>query len=260
MKMIFIPLALSILVPALAAANTTGTPDPSAIAAAAERAIEVASMWSDAGALKAATRTLDDALTRAPDDAALLYTRGFAYYAESLSLYRDPKNRVAMKRCLDKGVDELERVKGAPWETEAVALEANLLGSLIGFQDDPAMAGATFGMKSSRLLGQAAAAAPGNPRVLLFRGTSLLFTPPEYGGDPALGVATIEKAVDHFASDGATAAGPHWGHGQALAWLGLARQRTGDLAGARAAWEKALALEPNYAWVKFALLPSLGHK
>jgi len=161
MKMIFIPLALSILVPALAAANTTGTPDPSAIAAAAERAIEVASMWSDAGALKAATRTLDDALTRAPDDAALLYTRGFAYYAESLSLYRDPKNRVAMKRCLDKGVDELERVKGAPWETEAVALEANLLGSLIGFQDDPAMAGATFGMKSAVCLARLRLPHPG---------------------------------------------------------------------------------------------------
>ena len=30
-----------------------------------------------------------------------------------------------------------------------------------------------------------------------------------------------------------------------------------DLAAARAAWQQALTIEPNDAWVKFALLPSL---
>jgi predicted TPR repeat methyltransferase len=62
--------------------------------------------------------------------------------------------------------------------------------------------------------------------------------------------------VDGFAAAPPTD-GPHWGHTEALTWLGFARQKTGDLAAARAAWQQALAIEPNYAWVKFALLPSL---
>jgi Flp pilus assembly protein TadD len=49
----------------------------------------------------------------------------------------------------------------------------------------------------------------------------------------------------------------HWGHGESLVWLGIAKQKSGDAAGARTAWKKALELEPNYGWVKYVLLPSL---
>ena len=51
--------------------------------------------------------------------------------------------------------------------------------------------------------------------------------------------------------------GPAWGHADALVWLGIAQQRAGDSAAARAAWQQALAIEPGFAWVKYALLPSL---
>jgi tetratricopeptide (TPR) repeat protein len=51
--------------------------------------------------------------------------------------------------------------------------------------------------------------------------------------------------------------GPAWGHADALVWLGIAQQRAGDTAAARAAWQQALAIEPGFAWVKYALLPSL---
>jgi tetratricopeptide (TPR) repeat protein len=84
-----------------------------------------------------------------------------------------------------------------------------------------------------------------------------LFTPKEYGGDPVEAAAMLQQAVDHFAAPGNLPPGPVWGHADALAWLGIARQQAGDLAAARTAWQQALAIEPNYAWVKFALLPSL---
>ena len=44
--------------------------------------------------------------------------------------------------------------------------------------------------------------------------------------------------------------------GHMVAWLGLAKQKSGDIAGARAAWEQALVIEPDYAWIKYGLMRS----
>ena len=92
----------------------------------------------------------------------------------------------------------------------------------------------------------------------MFFGRSLLFTPKMFGGDPIEGAALLQRAVDRFATGGTDASGPRWGHAEALAWLGFARRQSGDFAGAQVAWEQALSIEPDYAWVKRVLLPSLG--
>lgn len=222
----------------------------------AERAIEHAGLRGDAAALAAAVQPLEAALAAAPDEPALLYTRALACYAES-GLHRGPADQAARQQCLEEAAGFLGRVKGAPWEAEAAAMHGSILGELIALSKDPAKAGAALGPKSGRLLALAAAAAPTSPRVLVFRARSLLFTPAEYGGDPAEAAALLQQAADSFAAAGAHPPGPAWGHADALAWLGFARQQAGDLAAARSAWQQALAIEPNYAWVKFALLPSL---
>ena len=226
------------------------------IAAQAEGAIERAGLRADAAALAAAIKSLDSALAVMPDQPALLYTRGFAAYLSS-GLHWRPNDHAAREQCLNETADYLKRVKGAPWEAEAAAMQGTVLGELIALAKDPAKAGATLGPESGRLLAEATAGAPTSPRILVFRGRSLLFTPKEYGGDPAQAVALLQQAVDRFAAPGTPPPGPTWGHADALAWLGLAQQRAGDPAAARAAWQQALAIEPNYAWVKFALLPSL---
>lgn len=226
------------------------------IAADAESTIERAGLRADAVALAAAVKSLETAFAVAPDQPALVYTRGFACYVGS-GLHRGPKDQAAREQCLKEAVSFLERVKGAPWEAEAAAMHGAILGELIGLQKDPAEAGAMLGPESSRLLAQAVAAAPTSPRVLVFRGRLLLFTPKEYGGDPAEAAALLQQAVDLFAAPGAHPPGPAWGHADALTWLGIAKQQAGDLAAARAAWQQALVIEPNYGWVKFALLPSL---
>jgi tetratricopeptide (TPR) repeat protein len=227
------------------------------IAADAESTIERAGLRGDAAALADAVKSLETALAVTPDQPALLYTRGFACYMDS-GLHRGPKEQAAREQCLKDAVSFLERVKGAPWEAEAAAMHGAILGELIGLQKDPAEAGAKLGPESGRLLAQATTAAPSSPRVLVFRGRSLLFTPKEYGGDPAEAAALLQQAVDRFAAPGTHPPGPAWGRADALAWLGIAKQRAGDLAAARAAWQQALAIEPNYGWVKFALLPSLN--
>ncbi len=232
-------------------------PEPAEkIAADAERASEHAGQCNDGAALADAIKSLDAALAVAPDQPALLYTRGYASYVAS-GLHRDPKGQAESERDLRDGVRFLERVKGAPWDAEAAAMQGAILGSLIRLQADPAQAGATLGPESSELLARSTAAAPDSPRVLVFRGQSLLFTPLEYGGDPAKGRELIQQAVDRFNAPGSKPPGPCWGRCNALAWLGFARKMEGDQTAARAAWQQALAIEPNYAWVKYVLLPSL---
>lgn len=231
---------------------------PAAAAAQAEPAIERAYLHTSATELVAAVKPLEAALAAEPKNPALLYERAFAHYAAVATL-RAKKDTAAMIAELEKAGALLDDVKGQPWEGEAAALHSTILGQLIGFKGG--MAGMTLGPKSGKLMDRATKSLTAdNPRVLLFRGLSLYSTPAMYGGDPAKGMALLQQAVDAFAKADAATPGPHWGQVDALTWLGIAKQKAGDAAAARAAWEQALALEPDDGWVKFALLPSLAAK
>jgi tetratricopeptide (TPR) repeat protein len=248
---------LLLLTLALAPALRAGPPGAAALAAGAERAIERAYLRASTGDLAAAVPPLAAALAADPNNPALLYERAFAHYA-ALPALRPKNDKPAMIAELEQAIALLERVKGQPWEAEAAALHGGILGQLIGFKGG--MAGMTLGPKSASLLARADEALPGNPRVLLFRGISLINTPPAFGGDPAKGAQLLQQALDAFGKSDAAAPGPQWGRADALTWLGIAKQKAGDAAAARTAWEQALALEPDYAWVKFALLPALDQK
>ena len=222
-----------------------------------ERALERAYLRASTTDLATATKSLDAALAADPKNPALLYESGFAQYA-ALSAMRAKNDKDEMVAQLGKAVAILERVKGQPWEAEATALHSSILGQLIGIKGG--MSGMTLGPKSGTLLGRAEKSLPGNPRVLLFKGISLINTPAAFGGDSAKGAQLLQQSIDAFAKVDAAAPGPHWGQADALTWLGLAKQTAKDIAGARTAWEQALVLEPDYGWVKFALLPSLDQK
>jgi len=187
----------------------------------AEQTIEHAGHRGDATALAEAIKSIDAALLVTPDQPALLYTRAYAPYVASF-LRPDPKSQVTAEKQLRDAAGLLERVKGAPWEIEAAALRGAILGSLIHLQKNPAQAGATLGPESSRLLAEAEVAAPTNPRLLIFRGQSLLFTPAEYGGNPEEGVALLKMSVEQF-DHAPSATGPRWGHAEALAFDGRSR-------------------------------------
>ncbi len=219
-----------------------------------EQAIEHAYLTASETPLVEALKPLDAALATDPKNPALLYERAFAHYAATSPL-RAANNKEAIVAELEKSAALLERVKGEPWESEAAALRGTILGQLIGLKGG--LSGMTLGPKSNQLLARADKSLPGNPRVLLFRGISLLSTPAAFGGDAAAGTKLLQQSADAFAKADASASGPHWGRADALTWLGIAKKQTGDIAASRAAWEKALALEPDYGWVKFALLPSL---
>jgi tetratricopeptide (TPR) repeat protein len=225
-----------------------------ALVAEAECGIERAYLRASETSLAVAVQPIDAALAADPKNPALLYTRAFAHYAALPSLHVK-KDKDALQAELKKAADLLERVKGQPWEAEAAALHSAILGQLIGIQGG--LSGMTLGPKSNRLIARAEKALPGNPRVLFFQALSLFNTPAAFGGDSVAGTELFQQSADAFAKADLTTPGPHWGRADALTWLGIAKQKAGDVAAARAAWEQALSLEPDYGWVKFALLPSL---
>ena len=155
---------------------------------------------------------------------------------------------------MEAAVKLLEQMNNPAWQAEACGLQGYVLNQLIGVKGmGIAMEN---GPKSSALLAQAGGMAPENPRILFFRGVSLVTTPEQWGGDLAQGTKLLEQAEASFEHPAKNAM-VHWGHGESLVWLGIAKQKAGDIGAARAAWQKALGLEQNYSWVKYVLLPSL---
>ena len=51
---------------------------------------------------------------------------------------------------------------------------------------------------------------------------------------------------------------PVWGHSETYAWLGIAYMDRDEENSARAAFEKALEIDPNNGWVKYELLPKVS--
>ena len=224
-----------------------------AVFAEREAKIERAALRLEAEPLVEQVTAIDNDLAATPKDPALLYLRALAHYAEA-TLARVQKDKQVPVTHLEAAEKMLEQIKDPTWEAEAMALHGYILNQLIGFKGG--MAGMKLGPQSSALLGQAGGKAPNSPRVLFFRGVSLVTTPEMWGGDVAQGIKLLEQAAKNFESQPANAL-LHWGHAESLAWLGIAKQKNGDLVGARTAWEQALAAEPAYGWVKYRLLPSL---
>ena len=147
---------------------------------------------------------------------------------------------------------------------EAHALLATLLGAQIGLDPSRGMA---LGERTASATAASLRLAPDSPRVLLLSAASLLSTPPEWGGDPALAVRQLEEAAASFArpaggdATGRDAAGPHapgWGEGDVHAWLALAHLMAGDPDAARPHVAEAARLTPGSSFVQYKLQPWLA--
>ena len=79
-----------------------------------------------------------------------------------------------------------------------------------------------------------------------------------FGGSKEKGLQGFQRAAELFAQeDPVNPIHPVWGHSRTYAWLGIAYQDRGELELARAAFEKALEINPGFGWVKYVLLPEL---
>jgi hypothetical protein len=110
---------------------------------------------------------------------------------------------------------------------------------------------------------RALASRPENPRALIMDAGLIFNNPPERGGDRAKGLAIWKRAIALFEHEAATLPAdplrPDWGLALSYAWmcdLHLA-MRPRQVDEARAAAQKALALRPDFWYVKEVIAPRL---
>ena len=190
--------------------------------------------------------------------------RALAHYYAALADYRlanqlpdDAEDR--REHVLTDAIDHLEAAtEQAPTMADAWALLAGCYGQMIGLHP---MRGVYLGPKSSNAMEKARTLAPTNPRVWIISGTQEYFTPRLFGGDKEQALRAFEKAVrlaEQETSDDPLA--PSWGHAEAYAWIGIAHMNAERYPEARAAFQNALDVNPDYGWVNAVLLPKLNEK
>jgi len=114
-----------------------------------------------------------------------------------------------------------------------------------------------LGPKSSAYINAALGLAKDNPRVVLQLGVGEMFTPKMFGGGVEKAERDLRRAEMLFFREPTDLPWPNWGRLDVLAWMGQLLALKGDRQGARAYYERALAIEPDYAWVRTILLPAL---
>ena len=214
---------------------------------------------SDTGAFERLINYLDASLARYPNDPVLLHYRGFALFREAsvLSAVHGTKGSggAKAKRLFEEADRSLERAAtGVPWP-ETMALRASVTGQLIAFGNP--FTAMRLGPRASRQLDEALQSGPNNPRVWMLRGVADFYRPRLFGGGLDKSEAHLRRAIELFASDDPVPPAPSWGRAEVYGWLGQVLAKQGKREEARAAYEKALKIEPGNKWVADALLPAL---
>lgn len=248
---------------------TTGSPPASSVqltlltgaerwADSAARLIDRATIAGDLEALRRAESLLDRALLAYPNNGLLLHYQGYALYREAGLLDgRGGSEAVEVPVIAAAARAKLQQSLAAQPLPETHALLANLMGRLIAANGST---GPTLGPLIPLEMNAAVADGPNNPRVWLLRGIQSFYTPPQYGGGVPVAESQLNKAIELFATDNPTPPAPAWGKAEAYVWLGQVLERGSRIEDARVAYNKALALEPNYPWVTYSLLPLLGRR
>ena len=225
-------------------------PASAATFASIDSAIAIAVANGDIGALRLIRANLGRLGTDTLSTGLALHYAGYAWYREATLAKPDKKRDVAV----DSARALLEQSLKLLPIAESHALLASVRGLEISGSPWRAMLhGGNIGREEER----ARALDPNNPRVALLSGINAFHAPEAFGGGIKRAEEHLRSAIDLFARDHPALGRPAWGHAEAWAWLGRVRAKGGDSEGARAAYAKALEIEPGYEWVRRVLIPAL---
>ena len=224
--------------------------------------IEKAVASGDIATLREVRRELVESMDEASDSA----DRGdytLAYVDWRLALLHpvdgvdkriEKENEKIRETLLEEAQELLEdAVERDPEDAESHAL----LGTIHGARISSMWSGMRRGPKADRALERASELAPTNPRVEFQMGVGAFFKPGMFGGGDDKARAHLERALELFAAEPASAPWPNWGHVDAWIWLGRVHVEQKEYDRARAAYEKAFELSPEHAYVRDELLPQL---
>lgn len=256
MKKMILGLVLVIFLPTLAFAQGAASIDSLIIAGKAMQA-RALNVWTEQELMQA--RAYFERLLNQPEKTWLIrYYIALADY-RMVSFYFGKGMKDQAKSFVEDGIEQLEA--GLELQNnfaEAHSLVSALYGNKIAFKPLQAM---SLGPKSGLAMTKALKLAPDNPRNYLISGWSAYFTPKMFGGGLEKARTHFQKAIalyDSFTVSELTL--PDWGHAEAYAWLGLLQARQKEWDAARKNYAAALALNPDYGWVKAVLLPDLEKK
>jgi tetratricopeptide (TPR) repeat protein len=190
----------------------------------------------DRPALEHAVAELSAAAQKSAGDPSAQYQLALAsaYLAEIALELRD---KSGAERAAQTGIKAAERAAQLkPNQSEYFRVLGTLYGQLI-----PAnvLLGISYGKKSEEAIAKAIALDPKSAQAYVARGIGNYYKPEMFGGGPELAIRDLRRAIelDARCADG-------------YLWLGLALRKTHHNAEARAAFIKALELNPRRVWTK----------
>ncbi|MEM7575611.1 MAG: tetratricopeptide repeat protein [Bacteroidota bacterium] len=133
----------------------------------------------------------------------------------------------------------------------AHGLLSGVLGMCIALDPNQGM---RLGQLSGRHANKALRFGSEDPTALREAGGQLLYTPVQWGGDPEEGLELLQRAESLYDK---TLAGKDWRYLNTLTLLGQALSMTEQKEAARSVYLRALALQPDFTYVKYYLLPAL---
>lgn len=192
------------------------------------------------------------AIAAFPDDALFSHYLGYGLFRLS-GMMLEYDGNLAL-RMLEESATVLEHsIEIDPIPESHALIASGLVMRMMGDVDST-----TLGMQHDAAMERARGQGPENPRVRLLEGISVFHRPAISGGGPNAALEHFEAAIELFARDRPEPPLPAWGFAEAHAWLGQTHETLGNVEAARSAYERALELEPEYAWVRDDLLPGLG--
>jgi tetratricopeptide (TPR) repeat protein len=224
----------------------------------AARLIDRATVAGDLQGLRSAGSLLDRALSAYPNNPLLLHYQGYGLYREA-GLLEGLGGSGAAEAPLVAAAARTKLQQSLAYQPlpETHALLAMVMGSMIAADR---LSAPTLGPQIPLEMNAAVTSGPANPRVWLLRGIQSFYTPTQYGGGIPVAEQQLNRAIELFATDNPTPPAPSWGKAEVFVWLGQVLQKENRIAEARAAYNDALALQPNYPWIIYSLLPSLDKK
>ena len=162
------------------------------------------------------------------------------------------KDQETYDNYLDKTLEQIELLlKENPGSSDLHAITAGIMSIQMGFSP---MKGMTLGSQSGIHIGKAISLDSLNAAAWKQHASSKYFTPKMFGGDIQEAIKSYEFTISLFEKSNQT---KDWMYLDALAWLGVAYEKTGQKEKAKTIYEKALEIEPGFTWIKNNLLPAL---
>jgi tetratricopeptide (TPR) repeat protein len=172
------------------------------------------------------------------------------------SFYHAQQDNDKVDKVADDAIDHLQKALDLNSEfADGYAMLSSMYGEKIAVSPIKSV---YYGPKAGAAMNKALEIEPNNPRAYLMDGISKYYTPKLFGGGIENAREALQEAVKFFKTyKSKSEFYPGWGERETYAWLGIIAKENDDFEQARKYYEQALAIDSNYGWVIYSLLPQL---